>query len=664
MSLTLAAGSPDRLGAVPGQSGVNFAVFSAHATQIELCLFDGEAEQRLALPGRTGDVWHGFVPNIGAGQAYGFRAHGPWAPTEGHLFNPAKLLIDPYARAIDRRMVWHPSMTGTLGDRPDPVDSAAHVPKSIVLPDPAPQPATPHTPLHLIWEGHVTGLTHRLDAVPDDLRGTYGGLSHPALVEHMQTIGVSHLQLLPIAAFIDDRHVCEHGLTNYWGYQPIAFFAPEPRYHGGVDITEPIAKLAAGGIGVILDVVFNHTGEGDSAGPTLCFRGLDNQSYYRLGANGVNLNDAGTGNTLNLAHPVVLRLVLDALRHWAGLGVAGFRFDLATTLLRDGSEFLQAVRQDALLADLILIAEPWDMGPDGYRLGRFPPPWHEWNDRFRDDVRRFWRGDGRAGDLARRLTGSAELFEKPGRAATSTINYLAAHDGMTLADVVSYRDRHNWANGEDNHDGHGDNCSDNLGIEGASHDPVIVEARQRRARAMLATLFLSQGTPMLLAGDELGRSQAGNNNAYAQDTALSWLDWGGADADLVGFVARLAAVRRDCPALRQTAFLHGHQRPDGAPDLTWRLASGHEPTPADWDDPNLRLIGLVLHGRDGAADGTLYAVFNSGDAAVIALPDGTWLWEINTENSAHARTECSGTLAISGQSVQFFKAVGTADQVR
>ena len=664
MSLTLGAGLPDRLGAVLSVNGVNFAVFSAHSTQIDLCLFDSGAERQVPLPGRTGDVWHGFVPDIGAGQAYGFRAHGPWAPTEGHLFNPAKLLIDPYARAIDRRIVWHPSMTGTLGDMPDPVDSAAHVPKSIVLPDTVPQPAAHITTPHLIWEGHVKGLTQRLGPVPDDLRGTFGALSHPALVNHMQAIGVSHLELLPIAAFIDDRHVHERGLTNYWGYQPIAFFAPEPRYQGGADIAESVRKLAAGGIGVILDVVFNHTGEGDSAGPTLCYRGLDNKSYYRLGADGTNLNDAGTGNTLNLAQPMVLRLVLDALRHWAGQGVAGFRFDLATTLLRDGSGFLQAVRDDPLLAGLILIAEPWDMGPDGYRLGRFPTPWHEWNDRFRDDVRRFWRGDGRAGDLARRLTGSAELFEPAGRGAASAVNYLAAHDGMTLADVVSYRDRHNWANGEENHDGHGENCSDNLGVEGASRDPVIVGARHRRVRAMLATLFLSQGTPMLLAGDEFGRSQAGNNNAYAQDTALSWLDWGGADTDLIGFVARLAALRQTCPALQQPEFLHGNRRPDGTCDLVWRLASGGEPASADWDNPDLRLIGMELRGRDPTENGALYAVFNCGGAAEIALPDGTWLWELDTANPTQVPSRCSGTLAISGQSVHLFKSVGLADQVR
>jgi len=666
MRFALTNGLPDRLGAVAGTDGVNFAVFSAHATQVDLCLFDGQDEHRLPLPDRTGDIWHGFVAGIGPGQAYGLRAHGPWSPPEGHLFNPAKLLIDPYARGLDRRIVWHPSMTGSLGDAPDPRDSADHVPRSLVLPDavptPMPMPAAPPGPPTLIYEGHVRGLTQGLSAVPEALRGTCAALSHPALADHLAAIGVSHLQLLPIAAFIDDRHVCERGLTNYWGYQPIGFFAPEPRYRGG--LVPAIASLAARGIGVILDVVFNHTGEGDSAGPTLCYRGLDNKSYYRLGPGGANLNDAGTGNTLKLAHPMVLRLVMDALRHWAGLGVAGFRFDLTTTLLRDGSDFLAAVRDDPVLSGLILIAEPWDIGPAGYRLGQFPPPWAEWNDRYRDDVRRFWRGDGRAGDLARRLTGSADLFDQPGRGAGSSINYLAAHDGMTLADVTRYGARHNWANGEENHDGHGENCADNMGVEGTTTDPVILAARDRRVRAMLATLFLSQGTPMLLAGDEIGRTQAGNNNAYALDNALNWLDWGQADRGLIAFVTYLAALRRDCPILRQQGFLHGDLRPDGARDLVWRRADGGTPTVADWDSPDLRLIGVEMRAGGSTDPGAAYAVFNSGGAADIRLPQGRWSWVLDSANPAHVSAECSGALAISGQSVQLFKSVGSADPVR
>jgi len=662
MRFRITKGLPDRLGAVAGAGGVNFAVFSAHATQIDLCLFDGQGEHQLPLPERTGDIWHGFVADIGPGQAYGLRARGPWSPSEGHLFNPAKLLIDPYARGLDRRIVWHPAMTGTRGDAPDPVDSADHVPRALVLPDAVPVATAVTGPPTLIYEGHVKGLTQSLSAVPEADRGSFAALSHPALADHLAAIGVSHLQLLPIAAFIDDRHVCERGLTNYWGYQPIGFFAPEPRYRGG--IARAIADLAARGIGVILDVVFNHTGEGDSAGPTLCYRGLDNKSYYRLGPGGAYLNDAGTGNTLNLAHPMVLRLVIDALRHWAGLGVAGFRFDLTTTLLRDGSGFLAAVRDDPLLSGLTLIAEPWDIGPDGYRLGRFPAPWSEWNDRYRDDVRRFWRGDGRAGDLARRLTGSADLFDQPGRGTGSSINYLAAHDGMTLADVTRYRERHNWANGEENHDGHGENCADNMGVEGATTDALILAARNQRVRAMLATLFLSQGTPMLLAGDEIGRTQAGNNNAYALDSDLTWLDWGQADHGLTGFVAHLARLRRGCPILRQSTFLHGDPRPDGARDLIWRLADGRAPSVADWNNPDLRLIGVEKRVKGTTDPAVIYAVFNSGGATEILLPAGQWQWELDSANPAHQRRECSGALAISGQSVQLFQTVGSADQVR
>ena len=667
MTLLPGAGTADLLGAVAGEGGVNFAVFSAHATAIDLCLFDPTgAETRLPLATRTGDIWHGFVPGLGVGQAYGFRAHGPWAPADGHLFNPAKLLIDPYARAIERRIVWHPSMTGTRDGGPDGTDSAPHVAKALVAAPvaSAPLPPSPAEPA-LIWEAHVSGLTRLMPGLPPEAQGTYGALLHPPLIDHMKSLGVSHLQLLPIAAFIDDRHVCERGLTNYWGYQPIAPMAAEPRYQGGgPDIGRAIRALAGQGIGVILDVVFNHSGEGDAAVPTLCFRGLDNKSYYRLYPGGAGINDAGTGNTLNLAHPIVLRLVLDTLRHWAGLGVAGFRFDLAVTLLRDGSGFLQAVLADPLLRGLILIAEPWDVGPDGYRLGRFPAPFREWNDRFRDDVRRFWRGDGRAGDLARRLAGSADVFDQPGRAATSSVNYVASHDGFTLADTVAFTRRHNLANGEENRDGHADNCSDNFGTEGPSDDPVLRAARARRVRALLASLFLSQGTPMLLAGDELGRTQGGNNNAYAQDNPVGWLDWTAADGQLARFVARLAALRRDHPLLRQSAFLHGDPFPDGSRDLVWRLASGAEPRPADWDHPDLRLIGMELRTPAPPRPSALYAVFNSGPDTDILLPDGTWLWDLDSAAPDRTSVPVTGWQRVPAQSVQLFNKAGQSGDMR
>ncbi|MFO1176643.1 MAG: glycogen debranching protein GlgX [Paracoccaceae bacterium] len=659
MKPILEAGTGDRLGAIPGEYGVNFAVFSANATAIDLCLFDGVgAETRLPLTARTGDVWHGFAPGVGAGQAYGYRAYGPWAPDEGHLFNPAKLLIDPYARAVDRRIVWHPAMTGSHGGVPDRTDSAPYVAKSLVVADTA-AAVPPPGPPDLIWEAHAKGLTRLMPDLPDDLRGTWGALLHPPLIAHMKRIGVTHLELLPIAAFIDDRHVRVRGLSNYWGYQPVAPFAAEPRYQGtGPGIGAVIRGLAEQGIGVILDVVFNHTGEGDAAGPTLSFRGLDNKSYYRLHPGGSNVNDAGTGNTLNLAHPMVLRLVLDALRHWAGLGVAGFRFDLAVTLLRDGSQFLDMLLADPLLGRLILIAEPWDVGPDGYRLGRFPPPFLEWNDRFRDDVRRFWRGDGRAGDLARRLAGSAELFDRPGRSAASSVNYLAAHDGFTLRDLVSYAGRHNLANGEGNRDGHADNCSDNFGTEGPTADPAICAARAARVQAMLATLFVAQGTPMLLAGDEGGRTQGGNNNAYAQDNETGWLDWGAADGELTEFVARLSDLRRRYPVLRQPRFLHGDRASDGTRDLVWRLASGQEPRPQDWDAPGLALIGMELRAAGAAEGGALYAVFNNGPESDILLPDGDWWWELDSADPARIQCGVAGRLRVAAGSVQIFTMAG------
>ncbi len=657
MIRSLRPGTPDRLGATLTAEGVNFAVFSAHASAMHLCLFDGDAEERLPLPARSGDIWHGFLPGAGAGLAYGLRASGPWAPQEGHLFNPAKLLIDPYARAVDRRIVWHPDMSGSLADgTPSAVDSAPVAPRSLVLPEPVPC-APPPGPAGLIYEAHVRGLTERLAVVPEALRGRYEALAHPAVLDHLRGLGVSHLELLPVAAFIDDKHVCERGLTNYWGYQPIAQFAPEPRFQAGQGdgLAQAIRALAGAGIGTILDVVFNHSGEGDLSGPTLCYRGLDNRSYYRLGAGGVPVNDAGTGNTLNLAHPMVLRLALDALRHWAAQGVAGFRFDLAVTLLRDGSRFLEALRADPVLSRLILIAEPWDIGPDGYRLGRFPRPFLEWNDRYRDDVRRFWRGDGRPADLARRLAGSAELFDRPGRSAAASVNYLAAHDGFTLHDVVSYGSRHNQANGEDNRDGHPDNCSDNMGQEGPTADPVRAAERKRRVRAMLATLFLSQGTPMLLGGDEGGRSQNGNNNAYAQDNATSWLDWAKADPLLTGFVARLARLRLAHPALRQAAFLHGDRGADGLRDLVWRLASGREPAAQDWMQVDTWPLGMELRetGRRGSSGG-LYAIFNAGPEHDILLPEGRWRWELDSAASDRPVTEQSGQVRIPRQSVQLF----------
>lgn len=652
-----------RLGAVVDPGGVNFAVFSAHAERIDLCLFDPDGqERRIKLARGEGHIWHGFVPGAGAGLRYGYRAHGPWDPGAGHLFNPAKLLIDPYARAVDARMVWHQAQSGMDGSGPCSRDSAPWVAKSIACDDRPPVAAPSHEPT-LIYEAHVKGLTRLHPDIPHDLRGTYDALAHPAVIDHLTRLGVSHIELLPIAAFLDDRHVIERGLTNYWGYQPQAPFAVEPRYAGpgGTDgLRRAVARLAEAGIGVILDVVFNHTGEGDASGPTLSLRGLDNKSYYALAPGGGFLNHAGTGNLLDLGHPMTLRLVLDALHHWAGLGIAGFRFDLASALLRaggglePGSDFLTAVRQDAVLAKLILIAEPWDIGPGGYRLGHYPAPFREWNDRFRDDVRRFWRGDGRPADLARRLAGSAELFDHGGRAANASVNFLASHDGFTLQDLVSYREKRNEANGEGNRDGHPDEYSDDLGAEGQTDDAVRAAGRDRRKRAMLATLFLAQGTPMLLAGDELGQTQQGNNNAYAQDNELTWLDWSGAGADLLGFVARLSAIRQAFPGLRQQVFLHGRPAADGAPDIVWRRPDGCEPAPDDWARTDWPL-GCEIRVSDSAASHQpVFAIFNAGQACEFQLPPGDWLQIIDSAAPLGDGTARNGRIAVAAQSVQLF----------
>ncbi len=667
MTRPILPGQPDRLGATVIANGVNFAVFSAHATCMELCLFSPDGgEERLTLPSCSGDIWHGFVPGLQAGQRYGLRAHGPWAPQDGHLFNPAKLLIDPYARALDQRLVWHPAMNGQRDGGPCQIDSAPFVPKGIVLKDLQALPPA-DLAVGLIYEAHAKGLTQLHPGVAEAARGRYEGLTDNAILSHLKGLGVTHLELLPVTSYIDDRYVSERRLTNYWGYQPIAFFAPEPRFQGatGTDgLPQAIRTLRAHGVGTILDVVFNHTGEGDAGGPTICYRGLDNKSYYALTHDGYNLNYTGTGNVLNLGHPMVLRLVLDAMRHWAAVGVAGFRFDLATTLLRadgdlmPGSGFQQAVAADPVLSKLVLIAEPWDIGPGGYMLGRFEKPFLEWNDRFRDDVRRFWRGDGRPAELARRIAGSADLFDHGGRKAGTSVNYLTAHDGFTLEDVVSYREKHNFANGESNADGHHDNCSDNMGVEGPTANPLILAARARRKRALLATLFLSQGTPMLLAGDEIGQTQLGNNNAYAQDNDMTWLDWPAMNRDLSRFVARLSALRRAHPELRQGLFLHASRRPDGKRDLGWRRADRHEPLMRDWDSANTWPLCVKIRasadGPDATRPDVLYLVFNAGGDSLITLPRGRWLWRLDSALPDRGENIVTGQVRIPAQSVHLF----------
>jgi glycogen operon protein len=652
-------GTPEPLGVALIQGGVNVAVAAPDATAVEFCLFD-EVETRHALPGRTGDVFHGILPGIAAGARYGFRAHGPWSPADGHLFNPAKLLVDPYAIALDQAFALAPEMFDT-GDAPDGTDSAPFVPKAIVtakLPPLAPREARRGP--EVIYELHVRGFTKLHRAIPEPLRGTFAGLAHPAAIAHLVRLGVTAVELLPVSAWIDERHLPPLGLSNFWGYNPVAFLAPDPRLAPGgmAEVRAAVAALHAAGIAVILDVVFNHTGEGDRLGPTVALRGLGNAAYYRVDPrdSGGYANDAGCGNTLALDRPWALRLAMDAMRHWATqAGIDGFRLDLATTLGRRDRNFdphaplLAAMHQDPVLRDLRIIAEPWDIGRDGYQLGKFPAGWGEWNDRFRDDVRRFWRGDaGQLGRLATRLAGSTDVFGR--RASSDSVNYVTAHDGFTLADLVSHERRHNDANGEQGRDGTAENFSWNNGIEGPTKDTAIMARRQADARALLATLLLARGTPMLAMGDELGRTQHGNNNAYAQDNVLSWVDWGTADEVLAAFTARLIAARRAHPALHNTRPLTGTPNDGGdMPDVAWHHLDGAAMRPEDWAVG--RALVAVLHAR---GDRALVAVNGADADTILALPPPRWgfAWQVVVDSAVPDRSGAvASTASIAARAV-------------
>lgn len=677
------------MGASLNGDGVNFAVFSAHAEKVELCLFspDGRRElDRITLRDRDGDIWHVHVGGLTPGTLYGYRVHGPYVPEQGHRFNPHKLLIDPYARALHGRLRWSDALMGykvgsSRGDLSyDTRDSAFAVPKSVVADttfnwgDDRP-PMVPMAET-VVYEAHVGGLTMLHPRVEKGLRGTYLGLASDAVIEHLHRLGVTTVELLPVQAFVDDRFLISKRLRNYWGYQTVGFFAPDSRYmsRGQVwEFQQMVRRLHAAGIEVILDVVYNHSGEGDEWGPTIAFRGLDNRSYYRLLDGGrFYVNDTGTGNTMNVTHPMVLRMVMDSLRYWVEvMHVDGFRFDLATVLGREAAgfdptgSFFDTIRQDPVLARAKLIAEPWDIGPGGYQLGAYPHPFREWNDRFRDGARRLWRGDaGMMPDLAKRLLGSAERFDHDGRAATSSVNFLTAHDGFTLEDLVSFTVKRNLANGEDNRDGHSDNHSDNLGVEGPTEDTAILAARALRKRNLLTTLMLSQGVPMLLAGDEVGNSQQGNNNAYAQDNEIGWVQW--RDDPMVDFVARLAALRRDHPVLRQRRFLHAKPRPhDGLPDVIWRKADGTTPRPEDWHDAGFRCLGVELRMAAEGADPlqeAIFAVFNVGCGISLTLPDTAPGWDLvlDTTRPDEAHPVWGADSVVPAQSVLVFRSVDHA----
>jgi glycogen operon protein len=637
---------------------VRFAAWSGAAERIWVSLFNQQGDRetdRLELTPEGEGVFALFVGGLGEGERYGLRADGPYAPEKGLWFDPDKLLVDPYAVEIDRPYVYHTRLTASKRG----VDTAALVPKAVVrecLPEAVAAPPL-FQPGGLIYEVSVRAFTMRHPDIPAHDRGTLRALAHPVVIDHLARLGVSAVELMPITAWIDERHLPPLGLANGWGYNPVTFMALDPRLAPGglTDLWHAVAALHGAGIGVILDLVFNHTGESDALGTSLSLRGLDSGAYYRHAADGQLVNDTGTGNTANCQHAIVQELVLDSLRHFVReAGVDGFRFDLASVLGRLDSGFdadaplLRAIRSDALLGSRVLIAEPWDIGPGGYQLGNFQPPFLEWNDRYRDDVRRFWRGDaGKLGALATRLAGSSDVFAKAGASESRTVNFIAAHDGMTLADLVSYRQKHNVANGEGNRDGHDDNLSWNNGVEGEATDPEVKLRRKADVRALLATLFASHGTIMLTAGDEFGRSQKGNNNAYAQDNDLTWLDWPGRDTEMERYVGALSRLRRSVPALSETSFLTG--RPVGAdvPDVEWLTEAGTPMQEHEWREG--RRLAIVLAGAN--ADGGRLAVVVNGDdqPSTFVLPGRNgFSWAAALEGGAAVDSQ-----PLAGRSVAF-----------
>src|SRR5262245_28640919 len=684
----VSAGSPNPLGATWDGRGTNFALFSAHATKVELCLFDREGKretERITMPERTDDVWHAYLPHATAGQLYGYRVHGPYAPDAGHRFNPNKLLIDPYSKRLGGHFSWTDAHFGyrpghKLADLSfDRRDNARAMFKSVVVDvahtwsrERRPETAWEDT---IIYEAHVKGLTHQRD-VPAAARGMFRGLSEPGMIAHLRRLGITSIELLPIHAFLDDRYLVERGLKNYWGYNTLSFFTPEMRYAPGKAINEfrsTVAALHDAGIEVILDVVYNHTCEGNHLGPTLCYRGIDNASYYWLAPDQPRYyeNFTGTGNALKLAHPRVLQMVMDSLRLWVeAFHVDGFRFDLATTLGRSpgfdaNAPFFAAVRQDPVLGSVKLIAEPWDIGLGGYQVGAFPTGWSEWNDFYRRTVRRFWRGEGSLiGDLAHGMTGSSAQFQHNGRGPRSSINHVTVHDGFTLNDLVSYEHKHNKANGEDNRDGSDDNLSTNCGAEGPTNDPDIVALRRRLRRNQLACLLLAQGVPLLLAGDECANSQGGNNNAYCQDNETGWVYWSalGGEDDMTDFVSELAQLRQRFPQLKPHRWLVG-KKSDDSYDVKWLTPKGTEMQEADWNFPDGRFLAYIL---GAVADGgePLFIVLNGAEETVdISGPQwpaiARWQCLVDTANgqSNSAILEFGGHWAAQPRSVLAFAGV-------
>lgn len=699
---TITAGAPAPCGAHWSGGGTNFALFSENATRVELCLFDptGVHElQRLVLPEYTDGIWHGYVSGLGPGTAYGYRVYGVYDPSQGHRFNPNKLLLDPYATAHLGQLGWGPEIFGYIRETGDDTtfdtrDSAPFVPKCLVT-DPnfpwhdAPkQPRTCRVSVQdtVLYETHVKGYTKLHPHLPETMRGTFAGLGHPAVADYIESLGVTSIELLPIHTFMDETHLHDLHLTNYWGYNSIGFFAPDPRFaadppHALQEFKSMVAQYHERCMEVILDVVYNHTAEGNERGPTLSFKGIDNRSYYRLHAENLRyyVNDTGTGNTVNADHPRVLQMICDSLRYWVEeTHVDGFRFDLGTILAREpsgfdkGSGFLKVVMQDPVLSRVKLIAEPWDIGPGGYRVGEFPPGWMEWNDTFRDRTRAFWTGRGTAADLTRALTGSPEIFNHHGRRPWTSVNFVTAHDGFTLNDLVSYNEKHNLDNGENNRDGSSNNLSWNCGVEGPSTDPEITALRQRQMRNLLATLLLAQGTPMMLAGDEFARTQQGNNNAYCQDNSISWVDWTlrETNADMLAFARKLLEVRRNHALLRSSRYLSDTEDSDlHIRELVWIGPNGTEAPRETWADQDPASFGMLIDGDSrvsglpvrGTAESLLLLVNNHHADVAFTLPrmkaKGRWLQVLSTATVTENAEVVSGgsSTAVQRMSLELWK---------
>jgi len=684
-------GTPYPLGATFDGTGTNFALFSEVATRVELCLFEADGtETRLTLPERDAFVWHGYLPHIGVGQRYGYRVHGPYDPAHGHRCNPSKLLLDPYAKAIEGDIDWDQAcFSYTWGDEDsfNDEDSAPYMSKSVVISpyfdwDNDRHPRTPYNET-VIYEAHVKGLTMTHPDIPEDIRGTYAALAHPVMIEHYRKHGITAVELMPVHQFVHDSHLADRGLTNYWGYNTIGFFAPQNDYcsagQNGQQVQEfkaTVKALHAAGLEVILDVVYNHTAEGNQLGPTLSFRGIDNAAYYRLvdGDAKHYYDTTGTGNTLLMKHPHVLQMIMDSLRYWVTeMHVDGFRFDLASSLARQFHEvdrlsaFFDLVQQDPVISQVKLIAEPWDVGEGGYNVGGFPPLWTEWNGRYRDTVRDFWRGEESAlGEFASRLTGSADLYEQDGRRPYASINFVTAHDGFTMHDLVSYNTKHNEANGEGGNDGESHNSSWNCGVEGETDDLEVIALREQQKRNFLTTLFLSQGVPMLLHGDEVGRTQGGNNNVYAQDNEIAWVDWERArDFEVLShFVGRLAALRHAHPILRRRRHFQGRGlRGEGLGDIGWFTPAGEWMTSADWDSGRVRSVAVFLNGDaipepdargERVKDDDFFLLFNGHHQPIeFTLPDlgAGERWAVAVDTAAPLLDDAEQRTVKTGQSM-------------